>query len=85
MPEVRREPSVALNGGADGLDFYRAICRLWLPAVRPGGGVMVEVGAGQAEAVARMFREAGLQSVAQLPDLNGIPRVVTGRKQQWKG
>lgn len=46
--EVRREPSMALDGGADGLDFYRAILKRWLRFLRPGGMIAVECGLGQA-------------------------------------
>ncbi len=78
MPEVRREPAAALDGGPDGLTFYRAICDLWVPAVNPGGAVMVEVGIGQAQSVADLFRDAGLQDVSIRADYGGVDRVVSG-------
>ena len=42
------EPLMALDGGADGLDFYRQITSLWKPALKPGGHLLYEVGIGQA-------------------------------------
>ena len=58
-PEVRQfDPRAALDGGADGLDFYRAFAED-AERVVPQGWVVVEVGAGQAEDVARLFRSAG--------------------------
>lgn len=78
--EVQREPAEALDGGADGLRFYRAIARNWIPVLRPGGALAVEVGDGQASAVASIFRAAGMESVQAEEDFNGIPRVVSGRR-----
>ncbi len=75
--EVRREPRMALDGG-DGLRFYRVIADAWLPKLVPGGFVAVEVGIGQAEAVAELFAQAGLKDVGILPDYAGIGRVVLG-------
>lgn len=75
--EVRREPPLALDGG-DGYRFYRAIVEVWVPRLAPGGLCAVEVGCGQAEAVAALFREEGLTEVETLPDLAGIDRVVAG-------
>jgi len=71
--EVRREPSMALDGGADGLRFYRVLAERWLPRLRPGGMLAAECGEGQAEAIAAMF--AGYK-VEILKDFRGIPRVV---------
>ena len=80
-PEVRDfEPRGALEGGRDGMDFYRRIAtglQRWL--VR-GGEVMVEVGAGQADAVEAMMRAAGCGESARLRDLAGVERVVRARR-----
>lgn len=76
-PEVSdHEPRLALDGGADGLDIYRQL----IPAAaqRARVAVLVEVGAGQAEAVAQMMTEAGLQSPTVHTDLAGHGRVVQG-------
>jgi release factor glutamine methyltransferase len=77
-PEVsRHEPKEALDGGLDGLDVYRAL----VPAAahRAAHGVLVEVGVGQASAVARLMSECGLQTAVR-KDLSGIDRVVVGLK-----
>ena len=77
--EVRREPPEALDGGEDGLRFYRAIAKFWLPALRGGGALCVECGEGQAPEIARLFGEAGLEGIRFHRDFNGIDRVVSGQ------
>ena len=72
------EPHLALKGGADGLDFYRDITRLWTAALRVGGRLLFEVGIGQADEVLRIMRGVGFGDLEITPDLNGIPRVVEG-------
>ena len=72
------EPHLALKGGADGLDFYRAICAHWREALRPGGRLYFEVGIGQADDVLRIMRAVGFGDIEVIPDLNDIPRVVWG-------
>ena len=77
-PEVRdHEPRLALDGGVDGLDAYRQL--IPAAATRARLAVVVEVGAGQAEAVAGLFTAAGLTEVSRHKDLAGIERVVSGR------
>jgi release factor glutamine methyltransferase len=76
MPEVARfEPARALDGGADGLDAYRRILAALPRLLAPGGAAVLEIGAGQAEAVAAL---AG-QTVAFRADLGGIPRAMVVR------
>ena len=76
-PSVRDyEPIWALDGGADGLDFYRAILRNWLPTLRRGGALMFEVGEGQAAEVKDMMRMAGLHGAESVLDTRGVERVV---------
>lgn len=78
-PEISRyEPRIALDGGADGLDAYRAIAAELPRLLAANGGFALEVGAGQAEAVAGLCAAAGLQVRPALPDLAGISRVVWG-------
>ncbi|MPM23800.1 Release factor glutamine methyltransferase [bioreactor metagenome] len=72
QPEVRREPTLALDGGEDGLDFYRAIAALWAPAAKRA--LLLEVGAGEAEDVATLLQGQG--TVRTLKDYAGIPRIV---------
>jgi release factor glutamine methyltransferase len=78
-PSVRDyEPRLALDGGADGLDFYRAVCDKWRQALRTGGRLYFEVGIGQADPVLRLMRAAGFGDIQVIPDTNDIPRVVFG-------
>ena len=72
------EPHLALRGGVDGLDFYRAIAGHWTAALRVGGRLLFEVGIGQADEVLRIMRSVGFGDLEITPDLNGIPRVVEG-------
>lgn len=81
MPDVRDfEPRIALDGGPDGLDFYRRIARDAPPLLTRAGVLAVEVGAGEAADVARLFADAGLQDVEITRDLGRIERVVAGRR-----
>ncbi|MFI3207472.1 MAG: peptide chain release factor N(5)-glutamine methyltransferase, partial [Clostridia bacterium] len=57
--EVQNEPHTALDGGADGLDFYRHICQNWKFALRKGGLLAVEIGETQGEEVYKLFEENG--------------------------
>ncbi len=83
-PSVRDyEPRMALDGGADGLDFYRAIVNNFTTALKPGGFLCFEFGLGQQEAVCAILEQGGYE-VCQLRDDNqGITRAViaqhTGR------
>ena len=72
------EPRSALDGGADGLDFYRAIVAGWGPALRLGGSLLFEVGVNQAVEVAVLMEQAGFEEVQLTQDTQGIPRVVEG-------
>ena len=80
QPEVRREPALALDGGGDGLVFYRAIAQLWAPLVKSGGLVAVEIGETQGPAVAELFQQRGLVDVEILQDWAGLDRVVRGKQ-----
>jgi release factor glutamine methyltransferase len=73
------EPRIALDGGDDGLDFYRRIAAGARAFLLPAGWLAVEVGYDQAEAVAALFGAAGFEDVRSTRDLSGIPRVVSGR------
>ncbi|MGN0479458.1 MAG: peptide chain release factor N(5)-glutamine methyltransferase [Hominenteromicrobium sp.] len=78
--EVRREPQTALDGGADGLVFYRAISALWVGKLRPGGVLAVEIGETQGAAVTELFRSAGLSDIRIHTDMAGLDRAVSGIK-----
>lgn len=80
--EVTFEPELALRGGKDGLVFYRAIAKKWLPLLKPGGLLAVECGMGQDRDIINLFTRAGLTGCGVLPDFNEIGRVVTGRKPE---
>lgn len=81
MREVQREPRLALDGDEDGLLFYRTIAAHWCRKLRRGGFCAVEVGIGQAAAVADLFAAAGLTEIAVNRDLGGVERVVVGVKK----
>lgn len=72
------EPYGALCGGADGLDFYRAVVKNWRSAIAECGRLYFEVGIGQADAVTRLMMDAGFGEIGVIPDTLGIPRVVYG-------
>jgi len=75
MPEVAgHEPPAALDGGADGLDAYRRITAALPRLLAPGGLAVLELGQGQAPALAQLARDAGLTWLEARPDLNAIPR-----------
>lgn len=73
--EVRREPASALDGGADGLAFYRALAQRWIPSLKKGGTLLVECGDGQGAGVAALFEAPG-RSVRVRYDGNRIDRFV---------
>ncbi len=72
------EPHMALDGGADGLDYYRAIAAKWKPALRLGGTLIFEVGIGQAAGVEEILAQNGYEDIKSLPDTQNILRVVEG-------
>jgi release factor glutamine methyltransferase len=81
-PEVRDfDPRPALDGGPDGLRFYRAIAAAAPGLLAPGGTLIVELGIGQAEPVSALFAAAGLAPASPRPDLNGVPRALVARRR----
>ena len=77
-PEVRdHDPALALDGGVDGLDAYRAIIPAIPALLGPGGFAVFEIGAGQGDAVTRLAREHGLAPVGSRRDLGGIERALS--------
>lgn len=72
------EPRSALDGGADGLDFYRAIAQNWGAALRLGGSLLFEVGIGQAADVAGLLARNGFENIRSFQDTQDIWRVVEG-------
>lgn len=75
------EPRLALDGGPDGLDFYRAITEKWTGSLRPGGWLLCEVGVGQVGKVEELFAKVGLRDIQSYQDTGDIWRVVEGRSE----
>ncbi len=78
-PDVRAyDPHLALDGGQDGLDAYRRIAAGAAGKLRPGGKILVEIGASQARDVAALLERSGflVETGGIVPDLGGRPRVV---------
>lgn len=83
MPEVREyEPRIALDGGADGLIFYRRIAQEAGRHLNGGGMLFFEIGCGQADAVREIMEEAGFREIQVVKDFAGLDRVVYG---SWFG
>ena len=77
MADVREfEPVIALDGGADGLDFYQKIATDLQVYTHTESCLVMEVGAGQSNAVTKLFIQQGCRTVSTLKDLSGIERVV---------
>nr|WP_326125918.1 peptide chain release factor N(5)-glutamine methyltransferase [uncultured Oscillibacter sp.] len=72
------EPHLALDGGEDGLDFYRSITEKWRDCLTIGGRLYFEVGIGQADEVLRIMRSQGFGDIQIVKDTHDIPRVVFG-------
>ena len=82
QPEVAREPAMALEAGADGLVFYRAIAEHYQKALRLGGALALEIGWQQREAVTALLAENGWVEIACKKDYGGNDRCVTARRCQ---
>lgn len=82
-PEVRdHEPRTALAGGPDGLEPLRRLGSMAATVLRPGGALLIELGAGQAEAAGRILRGVGFSGLETRADLAGIPRVLMGSTRE---
>ena len=83
QPSVRDfEPSLALDGGADGLDFYRSIASRYGRALKPGGWLCFEFGMGQGDEVCAILEENGYEIVERKTDFNEIERAVLAQKRR---
>ncbi len=78
--ELGYEPKEALDGGEDGLIFYRRLADYWSRRLVDGGVLAVEIGYDQQEAVTEAFRAAGLANIKTVRDYSSNPRVVSGIK-----
>jgi len=76
--EVAFEPKMALDGGIDGLYFYRNFTALWKTYLKPSGRLFYELGAGQEKEVSEILSQNGFYSICTTPDLCGIMRVISG-------
>ena len=72
------EPMVALDGGADGLKFFRAIAANWTAMLKKGGNILFECGVGQKAAVCEILEENGFRKIEVHRDTLNIERVVVG-------
>lgn len=79
--EVTFEPASALDGGHDGLKFYRVISCLWKEILKDNGLLAFEIGYEQGEAVKELMLNTGYYDVKIIKDLGGNDRVVLGRKK----
>ena len=79
--EVTHEPAEALFGGDDGLDFYRAVTRIWKNRLKTGGTMIYEIGMGQEDDVMQIMVQHGFENVRCKPDPCGIMRCVKGTKK----
>lgn len=75
------EPHMALDGGEDGLDFYRAIVRNYTAAIRPGGYLALEFGMGQEDAVCWILEAYDYEMIRLSKDAGGITRAVLAKKK----
>lgn len=81
QPEVRDfEPQRALDGGADGLDFYRSILQDAVKFLKPNASLLFEIGEDQGEKVRQMIAEVGLREIQIKKDLNRKDRLALGRR-----
>ena len=80
-PSVRdHEPHLALDGGEDGLDFYRAIVENFTPSIRPGGWLCFEFGFRQHVQVGMILTDAGYRNLRFAKDSGGVIRAVRAQK-----
>ena len=79
QPEVVQEPAMALDGGEDGLDFYRYIAKAYRPLTKPGGWLVMEFGWQQWEPVKALLEAAGWQDVQRILDAEGRDRGAAAR------
>ncbi len=70
------EPELALYGGKDGLDFYRAILKNYAAALQPGGYICFEFGIGQGDDICKIAESAGYKIIKRVNDYNGIERAL---------
>ncbi len=82
QPEVQREPAMALDGGEDGLDFYRTIVNNFSTALKDNGIILFEIGEEQGESVAEILKNAGFSDVEIIKDIYGNVRIAKAIKNK---
>ena len=81
-PEVQREPRIALDGGEDGLDFYRELAKEAANHLKEGGFLAVEYGIGQTQPILDMLKDSGsFEDFEVIKDYGGIERAIYCRKK----
>ena len=78
--EVQQEPKIALDGGDDGLRFYRAIAKNWSKFLKNNGYICLEIGVNQSENVKDILESSALECVIVAKDINGINRAIIAKK-----
>ncbi len=78
--EVKNEPYIALDGGPDGTDFYKALILLWKDALNDGGVMVFEAGFDTSADICTLFTECGYRDIVTRKDINGIVRMVSATK-----
>ena len=78
--EVKCEPYIALDGGPDGTDFYKALILLWKDALKDGGMMVLESGYDTWQDICVLFTECGYRDIVTKRDINGIVRMVSAKK-----
>jgi release factor glutamine methyltransferase len=76
--DVKNEPELALDGGSDGLEFYRRIITNAPKYLKPGGRIILEIGWNQASDVESIFKKNGFKQITVRKDYAGFDRVITG-------
>lgn len=81
QPEVKHEPPIALDGGKDGLDFYRRIIKDAPSRLKEGGFLLFEIGFGQKDKIEKILQNSGyFEIIESIKDYNNIDRVVVAKK-----
>lgn len=78
--EVKHEPRIALDGGEDGMKFYRALALLWEGALKPHGEMILEAGYDTSRGIYSLFAECGYSEITTRRDLGGIVRLVAAKR-----
>ena len=81
-PEVHKEPVIALEAGADGMDIYRRLIPEAFRRLNTGGALMLEMGCTQQNALTELLKAAGFKQIRMFKDYAGLPRIMAGIREQ---